>query len=124
MADSMEGTGASTLPDKDQNAKELAEAHYEIEPGMEQIFRIFDEAADEDTVDEPMKLLEVNRNTIAAGIIPLYFGPIPKRGIHYPSIIVEITPEEFESLGTEGDLQLPAGWTIGGLIPKPIAISR
>ena len=42
---------------------------------------------------EPIKLLEVNENTVAAGVMPLYFGPAPASGIPYPSVIVEVTGE-------------------------------
>jgi hypothetical protein len=38
--------------------------------------------------------------------------------IHYPSVIVEVTPEEFDRIQTQ-KLALPEGWTIGELFLRP-----
>jgi hypothetical protein len=105
------------MPTKDETARKIAEIHYQIEDGMVQIFRITAGAEAEEQPNEPVKLLEVNEGTIAGGVMPLRFGPIPARGIHFPSVIVEITPEEFEKIRTN-ELQLPPGWAVGDLLPK------
>ena len=69
--------------------------------------------------DERIILLEVNSNTVPAGIMPLHFSPVPSAGIHYhPSVIMEVTPDEFEKIQT-GELKLPNNWTMGEEIPKP-----
>src|SRR3954451_7324023 len=106
------------MADKDAEARKLAEAHYEVEEGMMQIFRITGGAAAEVLPNEPIKLLEVNENTIPLGIMPLGFGPAPTYGIHFPSVIVEVTPDEYERIRSK-ELELPNGWTIGDLLPKP-----
>jgi hypothetical protein len=62
--------------------------------------------------------LEVNQNTIASGIVPIQFGAVPASGIHYASIILEITPEEYQQI-ERNELKLPLDWTIGERIPKP-----
>ena len=46
-----------------------------------------------------------------SGIMPLYFGPVPSSGIPYPSVIVEVTPDEFERIKVK-ELELPNGWAI------------
>jgi hypothetical protein len=92
--------------------------HYEIEDGLIQIFRITDIAAAEATNGEPIKLLEVNVNTPETGIMPLQFGPAPASGIPYPSIIIEVSPNEFEKIRSD-ELKLPEGWTIGEEFPRP-----
>jgi hypothetical protein len=77
---------------------------------MKRIFRIV--GPDESHPREPIKLLEVNRNTIASGIVPLHFGPHAATGVCYPTVIVEITPEEFLELQRKR-LALPDHWSLG-----------
>lgn len=99
------------MQDKDAAAQSLAEAHFRIEPGILQIFKLRESPEREKLETTPIKLLEVNANTSSSGILPLYFGPA--RGVPYPSVIVEITPEEFNLIGQQ-QLSLPDGWTVGG----------
>jgi hypothetical protein len=103
--------------DKAAAAKVLAKRHYEIEPGLTRIIRCSGSAEVEMRPTEPLKFLEVNRDTVAAGIMPLGFGPAPASGIPFPSIIVEVTPEEFENIKNR-DLLLPAGWETEEELPK------
>jgi hypothetical protein len=98
---------------KDDAARILARRHYEIEPGISRVIRLM--GANERDPKEPIKLLEVNRNTIPAGIVPLHFGP---HGIRFATVIVEITPREFEEV-RKGFLRLPEGWTMDRQYPKP-----
>jgi hypothetical protein len=44
--------------------------------------------------------------------MPLYFGPAPASGIPYPSVIVEVSPNEFKKIQSD-ELKLPEVWTIG-----------
>ena len=50
-------------------------------------------------------------------IMPIEFGPAPASGVHFPSIILEVTPDEYEKIKT-GELVLPNGWEIGEEIPR------
>ena len=50
--------------------------------------------------------------------MPIQFGPAFASGIAFPSIIVEVTPEEFDRLQT-GELSLPEGWSIDEELPRP-----
>jgi hypothetical protein len=104
----------------DDEAKELARRHYEVEEGLTDIFVLRDavEASVGRANGEKIKLLEVNQDTIPSGIMPIEFGPSPASGIHYSSVIVEITPEEYERLQNE-ELSLPDGWQIGERVPRP-----
>jgi hypothetical protein len=106
-----------SMPTKEQVAIFLAQRHYEIESGVTQIYRLNDRVDVEGSPTEPIKLLEVNENTVPSGIVPIQFGPNPAIGIHYPSVIVEVTPEEFQRIQTE-DLPLPGGWRLGNPIPR------
>jgi len=104
-------------PSKPEFARTLANRHREIEPELIAAYRL--EAPDE-TDRDPIKLLEVNRETIATGIMPLGFPPSPSRGVPYATVIVEITPEEFEQVQA-GRLKLPRGWRIAEEIPLNVA---
>jgi len=103
---------------RDDEARALAEAHYRVETGITRIFRITGGADVESQPDEPIKLLEVNENTVPAGIMPLSFDAAPAQGIHYPSVILEVTPAEFEKIQNR-ELPLPKGWSLGSLVPLP-----
>jgi hypothetical protein len=49
--------------------------------------------------------------------MPLYFGPMPGGGIPYPSVIAEVTPDEFDRIRLQ-ELKLPDGWTIDEEYPR------
>ena len=105
-------------PTKDEAAARLAKAHLAVEPGITHIVRLRSDAAAEEDAAEPIKLLEVNPATFAAGVRPVYFAPSPARGLPYPCAIVDVTPDEFEQIES-GDLLLPNGWTLAEvLVPK------
>jgi hypothetical protein len=105
------------LHDKVAVAKELARRHFEIEPGITQIATIWEPPAYEVRPDTPIKLLEVNTNTFASGVIPVHFGPALSHGVPFPSVIVEVTPDEFEKIKRK-ELALPNGWELGEEIQK------
>ena len=106
------------MSDKEALAQRLAEAHYRTEPGIIEVLRILNAPNIECRPDEPIKLLEVNSQTIPSGIMPLHFGPEPSSGVLFPTTIVEITPEEFVSL-KQGVLLLPQGWRLGDVLARP-----
>jgi len=110
------------MPTKDEEALELARKHYQIETGLTGIFRLTSSAEAEVRLNEPIKLLEVNENTVPSGIMPIQFGPSPASGVSYSSIIVEVTPEEFQKIQNH-QMELPHGWTVGDPIPRPPAES-
>ncbi len=105
------------MSDKNEVAKKLAQKHYEIEPGITRIFKLRDKPEFEGLSSTPIKLLEINIDTAPSGIMPLHFGPMPRSGIPYPSVIVEVTPAEFERIQVQ-DLKLPEGWTIDEEYPR------
>lgn len=103
------------VEEKTRVARKLAHEHFHTEVGLTQIFRIRGHAEVEVNHVEPIKLLEVNENTFSAGVHPLQFGPA--NGIPFPSVIVEVTPDEFAKIQSD-QLKLPKGWTIGEEIAK------
>lgn len=101
------------MSDKDQIARTLADAHRRVEPGIMRIFRIT--TPSEENPAEPVKLLEVNPATPPSGIVPVAFGA--SASVPFASIVVEVTPDEFEQLRT-GSLSLPSPWVIGDSIDE------
>ena len=104
-------------------AQRLAEAHYSIEPAIELIVQLLTSPEREADEKEPIKLLEVNENTTAEGIRPLFFGAHPASGIFYPSVIIEVTPGEYEQIQASPEL-LPNGWRLGQEFAKPVPVGR
>jgi hypothetical protein len=108
---------SAVVDDKATVAKELAKRHYQVEAGLQTIIRLTGSAEVEVRHAEPIKLLEVNANTVPSGVLPVSFGPAPASGITYPSTIVEVSPEEFDKIKNE-ELKLPHGWILGEVLPK------
>ena len=78
-------------------ARRIAEAHSKIDEDVKAVYLL--EGENEDDPQEPIKLLEVVEGTMEVGIEPIGFGPNTKRGVEYASIIIEISPREYQSLG-------------------------
>ena len=100
------------MTDREHETHALAQHHYAMEQAVTDIFEI-----EESLTGERISLLEVNENTIPSGIVPIPFDPIPASGIHFPSIIVEVTPDEFAKI-QRNELSLPDGWRLGSRIPR------
>jgi hypothetical protein len=103
------------MPTKDETAQLLADAHFRLDQGITRIFRIVER--DEGNPERPVKLLEVNPLTPEVGISPVGMTADAARGVFYSSVVVEISPAEFDQL-RRGELRLPHGWTVGSeLLP-------
>jgi hypothetical protein len=96
------------MNNKNEVARRLADAYRQVEPSIVSIVRI--EGPSEESPAEPVKLLEVNPDTPPAGIVPVSFGSDGQ--VPFASIVVEVTPEEFEMLQRH-QLELPTGWRLG-----------
>ncbi|MCA9040568.1 MAG: hypothetical protein KDA65_09505 [Planctomycetaceae bacterium] len=110
---------------KDEQAHSLAQKHYQLEDNIVSIVRVRvgGTAEVEQQKNEPVKLLEVSETTIPSGIMPLQFGPEPGMGYDYPSIIIEVTPDEYEQIKTQ-TLSLPNGWVLGEEIKRDTEIPQ
>lgn len=97
------------MPTKDETAQLLADAHFRLDQGITRIFRIVE--SDESNVARPVKLLEVSQMTTEVGMSPVGMSADPARGVLYPLVVVEISPDEFDCL-RQGDLKLPHGWQL------------
>lgn len=103
---------------KDQAAQELASAHFSVEPGLRQVFRLLAPAQVEADPKEPIKLLEINNSAVPLGIQPVFFGADEQTP--FPSVVIDITPQEYEHI-LNGKLQLPNGWELGCEYDRPTA---
>lgn len=82
----------------------LVQEHFELEEDIEQAIWLKKGSASE------IRLLEVNRNTAATGIVEV-FGCAPSAEVPCPLRIAEITPEEWERVKT-GEISLPESWSL------------
>lgn len=101
---------------KEEAAIEIAEFDYEIDEGVQAIYRIL--AENEDDPEEPLKLLAVNADSPGNGVLPLNFPPDAANGILFRYELVVVTPDEFERIRS-ADLSLPDDWHIGPLLHHP-----
>ena len=90
---------------KAETAQRVADAHALIEPSVLRVIRYTSRC--ESDPNEPIKIVEVNDDTIPAGIVPIYFGPTEE--YPFPLAIIEVTSDEFERIG-RSELTLPDGW--------------
>jgi hypothetical protein len=93
---------------KDQAAEALIERHFEIEPGLVQVFRIL--ADSEEGVGEPIKLLEVNRDTVSTGEVEAFMFS-RSADVPFNTVIAEVTEADL-ALIQAGALKLPSGWSL------------
>jgi hypothetical protein len=94
-----------------ETAKSLAEGHFRVDPNLVRVHLI--EPIDQTDPDDPIRLLEVVKGTFERGIEPVGFTADPAHGVEYPSIIVEISPEEYKTV-SQGKLHFAnREWTIG-----------
>lgn len=93
---------------KDAAAWRLIEWHFTVEPELREVYRIV--VDNEESREEPIRLLEVNAATVSTGSIdPFVFSPTDE--IPFPTVIAEITPEELESFRRHPEA-LPEGWDL------------
>jgi len=104
---------------KDETVRELAAWHFGVEPDLKQVIRIVGD--NENSPSEPIKLLEINAATVATGSVePFAFAPTAS--VPFPTLIAEVTPEEFDRIQSD-ELRLPEGWSLLGAehYPRPQA---
>ncbi len=94
---------------KDDVARDLGRSHADPGSGVLAVYRLV--APKEDDDEEPVKLLEVNENTVERGVEPLFFGPHRTTG-GFPLVVVDVTPREFDLI-LKNQLPLPHGWKLG-----------
>jgi len=101
--------GNDLMADKDSIAADLINWHFKVEPGLVTVYRVTND--NEADPKEPIKLIEVNAQTVATGTFEAY-GFAPTREVPFPTLIAEVTPDELVELRRSG--KLPPGWDIAG----------
>jgi len=85
-------------------ARELVVAHREVEPNLRKVYFYADPAGLE------VRLVEVvDGSPTGEEVMPFRFAPAPERGVRFPVVIVELSPEEFDRV-EHGAMTLPPGW--------------
>jgi len=84
--------------------RRMAREHFDLEEGIERVVWFKNGAPNE------IHVIEVNRNTIPEGAV-LTFYLRPTNEIHFPVILGDLTPEEWEKV-KQGLISLPAGWSL------------
>jgi hypothetical protein len=102
---------------KFETAENIAKAHFAVEPRLTRINLI--EPLNDQDPNDPIKLLEVVEGTIERGIEPVAFPSDPARGIEYSSVVVEVSPTEYDAIRT-GELGFgnDNSWKIGRELPR------
>jgi hypothetical protein len=93
---------------KEDVAQELVDWHFQMEPGIQEIYIISSNLEDEE--DDPINLLEVDAQAVETGHVDA-FRFNPAGDITYPSVVALITPYELEQI-KHSALDLPAGWSL------------
>ncbi len=94
-----------------ETAESMAKGHFQVEPNLKHVHLIV--PMDDQDPNDPIRLLEVVEGTLATGIQPIGFTADPAHGIEYPSIIVEISPAEYESVLNGKVCFANREWTVG-----------
>jgi hypothetical protein len=98
--------------EKRTTAYRLAQYHFKAEPNLRAVFVLEPLGGDDD--DEPVKLLEVVDGSVAKDTFAVGFAPAPNAGIRYPSVIVEIAPQQLTDLKDRGFVKIRGReWKIG-----------
>jgi hypothetical protein len=100
----LENDKMSTNHVLEQFVATLVQEHFELEEDLEQIVWLKKGPPSE------IRLLEVNRNTAATGMVEV-FGFAPSADVPYPLRIAEITPDEWERV-QNGTISLPESWSL------------
>ncbi len=74
-------------------ARKMAESHVLVDSAVAEVYLLEEE---DERADTPIKLLEVVEGIIERGIEPVYFRPDEARGVPYASIIIELSPREWQ----------------------------
>jgi hypothetical protein len=94
-----------------ETARTLAESHANVDPDIQLVVRVLSPDERDEGGTEPVKVLEVNPSTLAAGVQPVYFIPDVAAGIRYATVIIEVTPEEYEEIRAQRR-PLPYDWRL------------
>lgn len=88
-----------------ETALALVESHREVEPKLRSVFFYRDASGEE------VRLLEVVVDSPTNDtVMPFRFAADESRGVAFPVVIIELSPEEFDRL-SRGELALPPEWT-------------
>ena len=96
-----------------ETAEALVSKHVEVDPEITHVFLARNE--------NEIRIVEITSSVgTTKEIIPFSFKSRPRLGIHFPTVIILLSPEELELLKKK-ELELPKGWgAFKNLIPIDI----
>ena len=100
---------------REEAVRELVEWHYEVDPNMTEVIRLFSE--NEDDPKEPIKFLEVSPDTVASGNV-MTFTFRGTEDAPYNMRIATVTPDEMEQV-RRGEMPLPKEWNLDNSVIYP-----
>ncbi len=93
---------------KDKIAEELINWHFQVEPDTVVVYRIM--SPNEESAEEPIKLLEVNKATPETGRVDAFvFGPTASTPCS--TVVALVSGCEMELI-EKGKIKLPQGWDL------------
>lgn len=86
-------------------AEELAKAHVEDDPKTTDVYFV-------EGVNDEVRLVEVT-GSLGSGrpaeVLPFRFQAQPEQGVPYPSVVVLLSPSDWEAVEKD-EVKLPPGW--------------
>lgn len=87
-----------------ETARKLAKAHKENDPDLKSVYLA------KDPKEIEVRLIEVTASVATTGeVLPCSYRPDPKEGIPLPSVVILLSPAEWEQYDS-GKMKLPEGW--------------
>lgn len=102
--------------DRDSLANWYATQHLRTDPGIRQIFYLPNDASERE-----IRLVEINEligERTDDALEPIDFGIDRGMDSEHQLLVLDITPGQWERIH-QGQLSLPASWTLEGAVPLP-----
>ncbi len=97
---------------KDKIAKDLVDWYFEVDPTTSAVYRFISE--NEDSPEEPLKLLKVDDETLETGQVDAFLFPGTTEA-PYDTAIAIVTPAEMVRIEA-GEIALPREWNLSKAI--------
>jgi hypothetical protein len=102
-------------------ANRIARQQYEDED-VQEVYCIRSKRGHDDR--EPIVIVQTSQSSLSAGVIPMFFPAEADRGIPYPYVLIDLTPDEVDDIRRRLDAGKPVKgwrhwWRFGRCIGRP-----
>jgi len=94
--------------DRDVVVKDLVDWYFEVDPATSMVYMFVSE--NEDSPEEPLKLLQVNDETMETGRVDAFLFAGTEETPFFTAIAL-VTPDEMKRIEA-GEIALPEGWEL------------